>query len=420
MTRRVAVTGMGLVCGLGDEVERVWHRLLDGQSGISFIEQMDTGDLPVNIAGEVKNFQLSEGLLPLKDQGHYDRFTLFALYAADRALAQANLKGDDGRVPDGCATAAILGVGMGGMPVIEKNYQLYLQRGSRRVSPFFVPAEIPNMAPGLIAIRYGIRGANYAIASACASSAHAIAAAADEIRLGRHRVVVAGGAEAVISKLSISGFANMKALSRRNQNPGEASRPFDRERDGFVMGEGAGVLALEDWESARERGAPILAEVVGHASSSDAYHATAPHPEGPGARQCMHLALKDAGIGPEQVGYINAHGTATPQGDLAETVAVKEVFGEHAHRLAISSSKSMTGHLLGAAGGLESIFCVQALRTGHLPPTANLDNPDPDCDLNYLPRQSVERRVDYALNNSFGFGGTNCSLVFKRYVEEEA
>ena len=415
MAGKVAVTGVGLVCGLGDNLEAVWKRLIEGQSGISSIEQIDTAALAVHIAGEVKNFQLSEETLPLREQGHYDRFVHFAMHATDEALSQAGWRG--GKDFDETRVAAIMGVGMGGFPVIEKNYQMFESKGARRVSPFFVPALIPNMATGAIAIRYGIKGMNYTVSSACASSAHAIGIASDEIASGRHQMVITGGAEAVIAKLPISGFANMKALSRRGDEPQKASRPFDRDRDGFVMGEGAGVLVLENWESAQARGANILAEVSGHASSSDAYHMTAPHPEGRGAVQCMRKALEDAGIEPGQVGYINAHGTSTPQGDRGETLAIKEVFGEHAGKLAISSTKSMTGHLLGAAGGLESIFCIEALRTGILPPTINLDSPDSDCDLDYIPHRARKCPVDYALNNSFGFGGTNCSLVFKRVPE---
>ncbi len=416
MGDRVAVTGAGLVCGLGDNRETVWRHLLEGRSGISSIEQIDTTELAIHIAGEVKNFQLSEEVLPLKEQSRYDRFTHLAMHAADEALKQARWR--EGEDFDETRVAAIMGVGMGGFPVIEKNYHIFEAKGARRVSPFFVPALIPNMATGAIAIRYGIKGVNYTVSSACASSAHAIGIASDEIASGRHQMVITGGAEAVIAKLPISGFVNMKALSRRNDEPQKASRPFDRDRDGFVMGEGAGVLVLESWERAKKRGATILAEVSGHASSSDAYHMTAPHPEGRGAVQCMKKALENAGIGAGQVGYINAHGTSTPQGDRGETLAIKEVFGEHAGKLAISSTKSMTGHLLGAAGGVESIFCIEALRTGMLPPTTNLDSPDPDCDLDYIPHRARKCSVDYALNNSFGFGGTNCSLVFKRVCEE--
>lgn len=412
--RRVAITGMGITCGLGNDLKEVWSNAMEGKPGISHIEQIDTENLAVKIAGEVKNFKLSDDILPEKEHSRYDRFIHLGLHCTDAAIRDAGFtpKNWGSYAPEkvGC----ILGVGMGGFPFIEGQHRMYLERGPRRVSPFFIPSIIPNMASGLISIQYELKGINYTVASACASAAHAISTAATEIMLGKQDVVITGGTESVISDMTLSGFANMKALSRRNDEPAKASRPFDTGRDGFVMGEGAGIIILEDYDSAVKRGAKIYAEVVGHASSSDAYHITAPHPEGLGAGQCMEASLAMAGIKPEQVGYINAHGTSTPLGDVGETNAIKKTFGEHAYNLHVSSTKSMTGHLLGAAGGIETVFCAMALHTGMLPPTINLDDQDPECDLNYVPNKPIEKKVDYALNNSFGFGGTNCSLILKR------
>lgn len=410
---RVAITGMGISCGLGQNLKEVWDNILIGKSGISKIEIHDTEKLAVKIGGEVKNFKLSNDLLPEKEHPRYDRFIHLALHSTDEAIKDAGLDNNWGDYDDqkvGC----ILGVGMGGFPEIERARTMFMEKGARRVSPFFIPSIIPNMASGLVSIQHGTKGVNYTIASACASAAHAIATSATEIALGKHDVIISGGAESVLSDLTISGFANMKALSRRNDEPEKASRPFDVDRDGFIMGEGAGILILENYDKAVARGAKIYAEVVGHASSSDAYHITAPHPEGLGASQCMKASLEFAGIKPEDVGYVNAHGTSTPLGDIGETNAIKQTFGEHAYKLHVSSTKSMTGHLLGAAGGIETIFCAMALHTNMLPPTANLDNQDEKCDLNYIPHKAIEKKVDYVLNNSFGFGGTNCSLILKR------
>jgi 3-oxoacyl-[acyl-carrier-protein] synthase II len=412
--RRVAITGMGITCGLGHNLKEVWSNALEGKPGISLIEQLDTESLAVKIAGEVKNFKLSDDLLPEKEHARYDRFIHLGLHSTAEALKHAGLSKDDWKGYDADRVGCILGVGMGGFPIIESQHTTYMDKGPRRVSPFFIPSIIPNMASGLVSIQNDIKGINYTVASACASAAHALSMAATEIALGKQDVMVSGGTESVLSDMTISGFANMKALSRRNDDPGSASRPFDTGRDGFVMGEGAGILILEDYEMAKARGATIYAEIVGHASSSDAYHITAPHPEGEGACKCMKSSLKMAGIKPEQVGYINAHGTSTPLGDVGETKAIKKTFGEHAYNLHVSSTKSMTGHLLGAAGGIETIFCAMALHTGDLPPTINLENQDPECDLNYIPNTSINKTVDYALNNSFGFGGTNCSLILKR------
>lgn len=410
---KVAITGLGIVCGLGKNLEEVWGNALEGKSGVSKVEHVDVSHLPVQIAGEVKNFQLSEDILPAKEQARYDRFIHLGLHSTEEAIRDAGFK--DGYLSyDPHRVGCILGVGMGGFPMIESMHETYLEKGTRRVSPFFIPGIIPNMASGLVSIQYGAKGINHTISSACASAAHAVAAAAQEIISGRQDVMITGGCESVLSNLTISGFANMKALSRRNDEPEKASRPFDTGRDGFIMGEGAGILVLEDYDKAKARGAKIYGLVAGYGATSDAYHITAPHPEGIGASSCMKASIADAEISPTDIGYVNAHGTSTPLGDLGETKAIKETFGKHAYDLVVSSTKSMTGHLLGAAGGVESIFCVMALYTGIIPPTINLDDQDPECDLNYAANKPVKKKIDYALNNSFGFGGTNSSLIFKR------
>ncbi|MFP5491184.1 MAG: beta-ketoacyl-ACP synthase II [Bacteriovoracia bacterium] len=409
--QRVAVTGLGAICGLGNSIEEVWTNALAGKPGITKLEKQDTTDWPVTFGGEVKNFKLSEELMPLKDQERFDLFNHFALHAGAAAIKQAGISKE---TYESTRIGIIFGTGLGGFPHIEMHHKTYLEKGFRRISPFFIPSVIPNMAPGLLSIHFGFRGLNYSIASACASSAHAIGAAATEIMLGRQDAMITGGTEAVITPYTIGGFASMKALSKRNEEPGRASRPFDVDRDGFVMGEGAGILVLENYEKAKARGARIIAEVVGWGATSDSYHITAPHPEGEGTIPCMQQALSQAGIARELVGYINAHGTSTPQGDIAETNAIKRVFGDHAKKLAVSSTKSMTGHLLGAAGGLESIFCIKALETGMLPPTINLDKQDPQCDLDYVANKTRKADIQYAMNNSFGFGGTNSSTIFKK------
>lgn len=415
--RRVAITGMGSICGLGLNLKEVWSGILEGRPGISKIENIDTSALGVHIAGEVKNFKLSEEILPEKEWSRYDTFIHYALAASHEALHHAGLMDGKNGGYDAHNIGAIMGVGMGGFPEIEKTAKTFFEKGARRISPFFIPGIIPNMATGLVTLQFGFKGLNYTISSACASAAHAISAAAYEIMMGRQDVMVTGGSESVVTSLPLSGFNNMKALSKRNDDPAKASRPFDVDRDGFVMGEGAGILILEDLEKAVARGATIYAEVVGHGATSDAYHITAPHPEGEGARRCMEMAIKTAGINPNAVGYVNAHGTSTPLGDIGETNAIKKTFGDHAYKMYVSSTKSMTGHLLGAAGGVESIFCAMALHEGVIPPTINLDNQDPECDLNYVPHKPVKANIEYALNNSFGFGGTNSSLVLKKYIK---
>ena len=408
---RVAVTGMGAICGLGNNLDEVWKNALLGKSGISTLENQKTENWPVTFGGEVKNFKLDPNLMELKDQDRFDLFNQYGLHASDEAVKQARLT-EAGYAPE--KIGIIFGTGLGGFPHIEANHKIFMEKGARRVSPFFIPSVIPNMPEGLISIHYGFKGINFAVASACASSAHAIGLAATEIMLGRQDAMLTGGTEAVITGFTIAGFASMKALSRRNDEPHRASRPYDIDRDGFVMGEGAGILVLENYEKAVARGATIIAEIVGFGASSDAHHITAPHPEGMGALLCMQQTMESSGVRLEDVGYINAHGTSTPLGDVAETQAIKKVFGKHSYDLAVSSTKSMTGHLLGAAGGLESIFCIKALETGMLPPTINLENIDPQCDLNYVPNKPQQKDIKYALNNSFGFGGTNSSTLFKK------
>jgi 3-oxoacyl-[acyl-carrier-protein] synthase II len=412
--RRVAITGMSTICGLGHSMDQVWTNITQGKSGVGLIEKVNTADLAVKIAGEVKNFTIKESLLSAKEAPRYDLFIHYAMHAAEEALQNAGLIENKNAYPafrQGC----ILGVGMGGFPLTEVEANTFREKGPRRVSPFFIPSIIPNMASGMVSIHFGLRGSNYTLSSACASASHALSVAAYEIESGRHDMVVTGGSESVICYLPICGFSNMKALSKNNEEPHRASRPFDSGRDGFVMGEGCGILILEDLEKARARGATIYAEVLGHGSTSDAYHITAPHPEGEGAIACMKMVLEQSGISPSHVGYINAHGTSTPLGDIAETKAIKETFGDHAYKLNVSSTKSMTGHLLGAAGGLETIMCAKALYHGIIPPTINLENQDSECDLNYTANSAVKKDIEYALNNSFGFGGTNSSVVLKKY-----
>jgi 3-oxoacyl-[acyl-carrier-protein] synthase II len=411
---RVAVTGMGALCGLGNDLNEVWTNALKGKSGISKIENVDPNMWPVQIAGVVHNFKLPDHILEPKEQDRYDTFIHYALKCTDDALKQSGLleaKYDPYKI------GSILGTGLGGFPFIENAHRTYIEKGPRRISPFFVPSFIPNMATGKISMVWNFRGINHAVSSACASAAHAIGAAATEIMLGRQDAVITGGSEAVISGLTIAGFNAMKALSKRNEEPTRASRPFDKDRDGFVMGEGCGILILENLEKAKARGATILAEVVGFGATADAYHITAPHPEGEGTIPCMKQALEQAGIDPSKIDYINAHGTSTPTGDVAETNAIKAVFKEHAYKLNVSSTKSMTGHLLGAAGGIESVFCVQSIVDQTIAPTINLENQDENCDLNYTANKALKREINYVLNNSFGFGGTNSTTIFKRYEE---
>jgi 3-oxoacyl-[acyl-carrier-protein] synthase II len=412
--RRVVVTGVGLITPVGVGVDAAWEALLGGVPGGGPITHFETDERFVTrIACEVKDFDAS-GVLDPKEIRRYDRFAQFALVAADEAMRHAGLDG----APEGVDPnrfGVILGSGIGGISTFEEQSRLLLERGPQRVSPFFVPMFIPDIAPGLVSIRYGAKGANYTTVSACASSAHAIGESFRAIERGDVDVMICGGSEATITPLTVAGFGAMKAMSTRNDEPETASRPFDATRDGFVMGEGAGCLILEAEEVALARGATILGEVAGYGLSADAYHITAPAPGGEGARYAMEMALRDAGARPEEVGYVNAHGTSTPHNDRSETAAIRAVLGDHASRIVVGSTKSMTGHLLGAAGAVEAVISVLACRTGRIPPTINLAVPDPDCDLDYAPEGAREREVKLALSNSFGFGGHNVSLAVRRY-----
>jgi 3-oxoacyl-[acyl-carrier-protein] synthase II len=408
--RRVVVTGMGLISPLGLTLAESWNGLINAKSGIGLITRFDPTAYEAKIAGEVRGFN-PDDYIAKKEQKKMDRFIQYSLGATKQALLDSGLEIKEDEKP---RIGTIIGVGMGGLPTIESQYDILRERGPGRVSPFFIPAVITNLAAGQISMLYGLKGPNYCVTSACASGAHAIGEAAEMIRNGRCDVMVAGGAEAVVTPMAIAGFASMRALSTRNDNPAAASRPWDRDRDGFVLSEGAATLVLEDYEYASARGARIYAEVVGYGSSSDAYHMTSPSPGGIGASQSMQYCLENAGIRPDQVDYINAHGTSTPAGDEIETEAVKRVFGDHAKKVWVSSTKSMIGHTLGAAGAVESVICIQALTTSQVPPTINLDNPSDDCDLDYVPKTAREKKLNYVLNNSFGFGGTNCSVLFGR------
>ena len=411
MKRRVVVTGLGMVSPLGNTVAESWEGLLAGRSGAAPIRRFDPSNLDVRFGCEVKNFDPLK-FIDKKEARRYDQFLQYAIAAATEATCEA---GFDGSVPEPERTGVIIGSGIGGIGTFEEQCKIYLQQGPQRVSVFFVPMFIPDIASGVLAIRLGAKGPNYCTVSACASSAHAIGESYRLIQRGDVDVMVTGGAESAITPLAIAGFSNMKALSFRNDEPERASRPFDKGRDGFVMGDGAGVVILEALEHALDRGARIDAEIVGYGMSADAYHITQPAPGGEGAKRAMQACLADGNIDPADVAYINAHGTSTPAGDVAEVKAVKEVFGDHARRLVMGSTKSMTGHLLGAAGGLEFAISVLVLRHGQIPPTINQDEPDPECDLDCAPNRKVARRVDVALSNSFGFGGHNASLAVRRY-----
>ncbi len=413
MARRVAITGVGLVSAVGIGTEETWQALLAGKGGVAPITHFDTTGFSVTFAAEVKGFDplLYVEKKELKKMG---LFIQFALAATEFAMKQSGLV----ITPDFAERAGVyIGSGIGGFDVIEREHTNLLQGGPRKISPFFIPATIVNLASGQVSIRTGAKGPNSATATACSSSAHAVGDSFKIIQRGDADVMITGGAEAAITPLSVGGFASMRALSTRNEAPEKASRPFDAQRDGFVIGEGAGILILEEMEFARRRGANILAEITGYGMSGDAYHITAPSEDADGAVRVMRAALKDAGIQPQQVQYINAHGTSTPYNDKLETLAVKKVFGEHARKLAVSSTKSMTGHLLGGAGGLEAGIAVLALRDQIMPPTINYEFPDPECDLDCIPNQARKGEVENILSNSFGFGGTNAALVFKRYKE---
>lgn len=409
MKHRVVVTGVGVISPLGNDINSFWNGLIKGKNGISPISSFDVSAQTVRIAGEVKVFD-AEKYMDRKEAKRLARFTQFAIAAGKQAWEMAGIEdADPNRV------GVYVGTGIGGLAVIEEQVATMLAKGPQRVSPFTIPSSIANMASGNLAIVLGAKGPNVCSVTACASGSHAIGDAFHLLTRGLADVMVCGGTEAAITPLSIAGFAAAKALSTRNDDPQKACRPFDATRDGFVMGEGSGVLVLETLEHAQARGAKILAEVVGYGLTADAHHITLPAPEGEGAGRAMKMALDDAEVAPEKIDYINAHGTSTPANDVFETMAIKALFGEHAKKLMVSSTKSMTGHLLGAAGAVEAIACVYALKEGIIPPTINYENPDPDCDLDYVPNQARKQEIEYAMSNNMGFGGHNASLVFKRF-----
>jgi len=413
LSRRVVVTGVGLVSPLGIGTGANWEALCAGRSGIGPITRFDATHFSARIAGEVKGFDPLQ-FVDKKDVKKMDVFIQLAIAAADFAMEDARLK-----VSPECATrtGVFIASGIGGFSTIEREHRALIEGGPRRISPFFIPAAIINLAAGQVSIRFGAKGPDSATCTACSASAHAIGDAFEIIRRNDADVMIAGGSEAAITPMGVGGFAAMRALSTRNDEPQRASRPFDKERDGFIMGEGAGVIILEELEFARRRGATIYAELVGYGMSADAYHITAPSEDGEGGMRVMQAAIKQADIDPSQIDYINAHGTSTPYNDKLETLAIKRVFGDHARKVAISSTKSMTGHLLGAAGGLEAGITVLAIRNQMIPPTINYENPDPECDLDYVPNSKRTASIQYALSNSFGFGGTNGALLFKRFDE---
>jgi 3-oxoacyl-[acyl-carrier-protein] synthase II len=408
--RRVAVTGLGIVCPIGNTVDEAWQNALAGKSGITRITKFDPARLACQIAGEVKGFDVAP-YMSVKDARRMDTFIHYGMAAGLQAFRDCGLQ----VTPENAERVGInFGSGIGGLPLIEEMHNELNKNGPRRISPFFIPGTIINMIAGLLSIELGAKGPNLAMVTACTTSTHCIGEAGKSIRYGEADVMIAGGAEAVVSELAIGGFASARALSTRNDDPAGASRPWDKERDGFVLGEGAGAMVLEEWEHAKARGARIYCELTGYGVSADAHHMTAPPEDGDGAFRAMRNALKDASLDPALVDYINAHGTSTPLGDIAETVAVKRMLGAHAARAAVNSTKSMTGHLLGAAGGIEAVFTALALRDQVSPPTINLRNPDPQCDLDYVPNAARKMPIRNALSNSFGFGGTNGSLVFAR------
>jgi 3-oxoacyl-[acyl-carrier-protein] synthase II len=411
MTRRVVVTGIGLVSSLGIGTEPNWNALLQGCSGIGPITRFDTTDFSARIAGEVKNFDPLQ-FIEKKDVKKMDVFIQYAIAASQFAVTDARLEVTPDIAP---RVGVFIASGIGGFSTIEREHKALLEGGPRKISPFFIPSAIINLAAGQVSIRLGAKGPNSATCTACSASAHAIGDAYEIIRRSAADVMIAGGSEAAITPMGVGGFAAMRALSTRNDEPQRASRPFDKDRDGFIVGEGAGVLVLEEYEYAKRRGARIYAELVGYGMSADAYHITAPSEDGDGPYRVMNAAMESAGITPEQVDYINAHGTSTPHGDKIETLAIKRAFGEHARKVAVSSTKSMTGHLLGAAGGLEAGITALAVHHQVAPPTTNQDTADADCDLDYIPNAKRALKIRYALSNSFGFGGTNAALLFKRY-----
>lgn len=411
MNRRVVVTGVGMITPVGLDTETSWEGLIAGRSGIGPITQFDDKEIPTQIAGEVKGFDAARYIEP-KEIKKMDRFIHLAIAASQLAMDSARLPITPGNAE---RVGVIAGAGIGGLPAIERAYEAYREKGYRRITPFFIPMSIINEMAGHISMRFGAKGPNVSVVTACATGTHSIGDAYKIIQRGDADAMFAGGAESCICPLGVGGFNAMKALSTRNSEPGRASRPFDAERDGFVIGEGAGIVVLEELESAKTRGAAILAEVIGYGLSGDAYHITSPAPNGEGAARCMNMAIKNAGISPAEVGYINAHGTSTKYGDELETMAIKTVFGEYARKVPVSSTKSMIGHLLGAAGGVEAVISILAMVRGILPPTINLENPDPECDLDYIPNTARKTPVAIVMSNSFGFGGTNATLIFRKY-----
>ncbi|MGH7485346.1 MAG: beta-ketoacyl-ACP synthase II [bacterium] len=410
--RRVVITGLGIVSPLGSEVETFWRRLVAGESGIGPVTRFDTTKYDTRFAGEVREFR-SEDYMDRKEIRRADLFVQYAIGATAQAVKQA---GVSPQTVDPNRYGVIVGSGIGGIATFEDQHRTLLEKGPSRVSPFFIPMMISDMASGQVSIQFGAKGPNYATVSACSSGAHAVGDAYRIIQCNEADVMISGGAEAPVTPVSFAGFCSMKAMSTRNDDPQKASRPFDAQRDGFVMGEGAGIVVLEELEHAKRRGVRILAEIIGYGATGDAHHMTAPAPEGEGAARAMRAAIRDSGLQPGAFGYLNAHGTSTPLNDKFETQAIKSVFGDDAKKLPISSTKSMTGHLLGAAGGLETIICVLALERQTLPPTVNYEHPDPDCDLDYVPNTARQVEVQAALSNSLGFGGHNVTLAFSRYV----
>jgi 3-oxoacyl-[acyl-carrier-protein] synthase II len=414
MKRRVVVTGMGAVTPVGNDVATMWRSLIEGRSGAGPITKFDASTFEVRFACEVKGFDALQ-YMDRKEAKRADQFTQYAVAAAKQAMDDAGFGGGTGYDPDN--TGVIIGSGIGGLKIFEEQHDVYRQRGPSKISPFFIPMFISDIAAGIVSMQFGAKGPNYATVSACATSAHAIGDAFRTIQYGDADVMITGGAEATVTPMAVGGFANMKALSERNDSPETASRPFDLTRDGFVMGEGGAVLILEELEHAKRRGAKIYSEVIGYGATGDAYHLTAPAPHGEGAQRAMKRAMKDAGLVPADIQYINAHGTSTPANDLNETAAIKAVFGEHAASVHVSSTKSMTGHMLGAAGAVELVISTLAINNSLIPPTINYQTPDPECDLNYTPNKAVECKVDAILSNSFGFGGHNTTLAAKRYTD---
>ncbi|MCX6922127.1 MAG: beta-ketoacyl-ACP synthase II [Verrucomicrobia bacterium] len=411
--RRVVITGLGVVTPLGHQVDTFWQNLLAGQCGIARIARFDASKFDCQIAAEVKDFDPTPAFPSPKEIRRSDRFCHFGVHAASEALRDSGL---DLNQVNRDEIGVFIGSGIGGLQTVSEQCNVLLERGPDRLSPFMIPMLISNMASGLFSMYHKLRGPNFATCSACATSNHALGEAWRTIKMGDAQIIFAGGAEATIVPVGIGGFCAMRALSTRNDDPTHASRPFDKERDGFVMGEGAGVLVLEELEHAKKRGARIYCELAGYGNTADANHVTAPSPEGEGAARCMKMALRNASLNPEDITYINAHGTSTPQGDVAETQAVKTVFGHHARKLAVSSTKGATGHMLGAAGAVEMVVCTKAIQTGTVPPTINYAVPDPECDLDYVPNTARQMKVDAVLNNSFGFGGHNASILAKKFV----